>query len=62
MIRLPKKHIADSVLERILLAERRLNPVQQQGQALEAALAQPPGEMESLEGMDDAIVGRALGL
>lgn len=62
MIRLPKKHIADSVLERILLAEQRLNPVQQQGQALEAALSQQPGVMEPLEGMDDAIVGRALGL
>ncbi len=62
MIRLPQKHIADSVLERILAAEQRMNPVQKQGQQLEAALLQQPGEMEALPGMEDAIVSRSLGL
>ncbi len=62
MIRFPTKHVADSVAERIMQVERKMNPVQQQSLALDQALAQPPGEMASIEGMDEAVVGRALQL
>lgn len=62
MINFPKKHVADSVVERILAAERQLNDVQAQGSRLDRALMTPPGETAALEGLDDAIVSRALGL
>ena len=64
MIRFPRKHVADSVAERIINAEKRLNAnsVAAQGAKLEKALAQPAGEMAAPDGVEDAIAGRALGL
>ena len=62
MLRFPSKHIADSVVERIMAADQKMNKVQQQGAALDQALAQPPGEVAPIEGLDEALVGRALQL
>jgi hypothetical protein len=64
MIRLPRKHIADSVAERIIAAERRINAdtVQGQGMRLEQALMQPAGDVAAVEGIEDMITARALDL
>ena len=64
MIRIPRKHIADSVSERIMQVQEKLNPnnVIQQGQNLEQAMAQPIGDVAPLEGIETMIPERALGL
>lgn len=64
MIRLPRKHIADSVSERIIAVTAKLNAnsVMVQGQNLSAALKQPVGDVAPIEGVDEAVVGRSLGL
>lgn len=65
MIRFPKKHVADSVAERILAVERRMsaNSVAAQGMKLEKALEQPAAaDMASPDGIEDALVGRSLGV
>lgn len=63
-IRFPRKHVADSVAERIIAAERRINanPIQQQSQALDQALAQPVGEMAAIDGIEDIITMKALNI
>lgn len=61
-IRFPKRHIADDVVERITQAAQRIDKVELQGMQLEQALSQPPGQMASVEGIEDAIVGKALSL
>ncbi len=62
MIRFPRKHIADSVSERIMAVEKKLaaNNVQAQGQRLEDALSQPVGDVAPMEGIEDAITLKAL--
>ncbi len=62
MIRLPKKHIADSVAERIMAIEQKMNAnnVMAQGQRLEDALQQPVGDVAPIEGIEDAIALKAL--
>ena len=64
MIRIPRKHIADSVSERIMAVEKKLaaNQVQAQGIQLEEALAAPVGDVAPIEGIEDAISLRALDL
>jgi len=64
MIRFPGRHIADNVTERIMQVEKRLNAnsVQAQGVRLETALAAPVGDVAPIEGVEDALVGRALDL
>jgi len=64
MIRFPRKHIADSVAERIMAVEKKLsaNNVQAQGQRLEEALALPVGDVAPMEGIEDAITMKALNL
>ena len=60
MIRFPRKHIADSVAERIIQAAQKMDSVEMQGARLDQALAQPPGQMAPVEGIEDAIVAKAL--
>ena len=60
MINFPKKHIADSVLERIMRAQQQMNSVQSQGQRLDQALQQPVGEVAPMEGIENAITMKAL--
>lgn len=62
MIRFPRQHIADSVSERIMQVATRLNPnsVAGQGQRLEQALQQPVGDVAPIEGIEDAVVLKAL--
>ncbi len=64
MIRFPRQHVADSVAQRIMAVEKRMNAnnVAAQGRALEKALSQPAGEMAAPAGIEDAIVGRSLGV
>lgn len=64
MIRFPGKHIADSVADRIMQVEKRLNAnsVQAQGVRLETALAAPVGDVAPIEGVEDAVVARSLDL
>lgn len=62
MIRFPEKHLADEVVERIMQAEKRINPVAQQSQALDAALATPPMPTEAPVAIEDAIVAKSLNL
>ena len=65
MIRFPKKHIADSVADRIVQATMQMeqaNPVQQQGAALDMALQQPVGDMAPIEGIEEMIPLKALDL
>ena len=65
MIRLPRKHIADSVTDRIMQMIDRTsaaNNVALQGQKLAEALAQPAGDIAPVEGIEDALVGKALDL
>ena len=62
MINFPRKHIADSVAERIMAVQQKMavNSVQAQGQRLDAALQQPVGEVAPMEGIEDAITLKAL--
>ena len=62
MIRFPQKHIADSVLERIMLAQQQMNSVQGQGARLDQALQQPVGDVAPMEGIEDAITMKALNI
>lgn len=64
-MRLPQKHIADSVIDRILAAAQRIapaNPVALQGQQLDQALQQPVGDVATIDGLEDNIVARSLDL
>jgi len=64
-MRLPKKHLADSVAERILTIALQMQPknkIQMQGEQLDSALVRPIGNMEPLEGIEDAIASKALRL
>lgn len=63
-IRIPQRHIADSVADRIVAIENKLNAnsVQAQGIKLEQALAQPVGDVAPLPGIDEALAARALDL
>lgn len=62
MIRFPRKHIADSVSERIMQVAQNMDPnsVQQQGARLEQALQQPIGDVAPIEGIEDMIALKAL--
>ena len=60
MINFPRKHIADSVAERIMAVQQKMNSVQAQGQRLDAALQQPVGDVAPMEGIEDAITLKAL--
>ena len=62
MIRFPRKHIADSVADRIMAVEKKMaaNNVAAQGQQLEEALALPVGDIAPMEGIEDAITLKAL--
>ena len=60
MIRFPQKHIADSVLERIMAAQQQMSSVQAQGQRLDMALQAPVGDVAPMEGIEDAITMKAL--
>ena len=62
MIRFPRQHIADSVAQRIARAQQQMNSVQGQGQRLDQALQQPVGDVAPIDGIEDAIPLRALGL
>ena len=62
MIRLPRKHIADSVMERIARAQQQMNSVQSQGAKLEQALQQPVGDVAPIEGIEDAVTLKALNI
>ena len=62
MIRFPQKHIADSVLERIMLAQQQMSSVQGQGARLDMALQQPVGDVAPMEGIEDAITMKALNI
>lgn len=64
MIRFPQKHIADSVVERILrfAKEQRAlsDSVAAQGARLDAQLAQPVGDVAAVNGIEDALVAKAI--
>ena len=62
MIRFPKKHIADSVAERIARVQQQMDPnsVQGQGMRLDQALQQPVADVAPIEGIEDAIAFKAL--
>ena len=60
-IRFPKQRMADRVVSRILAASR-LTETQRQSMALNARLMQQPEPMAAPEGIEDAIVGKALDL
>lgn len=64
MIRFPRKHMADSVAERIMAVEKKMaaNSVQAQGDRLESALQQPVGDVAPIEGIEDAITLKALNI
>ena len=64
MIRFPRKHIADSVAERIAAIEQKMqaSTVEGQGARLEQALQQPIGDVAPIEGIEDAITLRSLDL
>jgi len=61
MIRLPRKHIADSVAERVAaIKQQQANSVAGQGLRLDQALQQPVGDVAPIEGIEDAITLKAL--
>jgi len=62
MMRVPRKHIADDVAERIMAVEQRMNAnsVAAQGMRLEQALQQPVGDVAPIEGVDEMIALKAL--
>ena len=64
MIRFPQKHIADQVADRIMKidAHTQNNSVAAQGVRLEQAMAQPVGDVAAVDGIEDAVVGKALRL
>lgn len=64
MIRFPQQHIADSVAERILKFEQaqRASSVEAQGMRIDAALAQPVGDVAPTEGLEESIVFNAVGV
>jgi len=64
VIRFPKQHIADSVAQRVIAAEKRINAntVEGQGARLDQALAAPVGDVAPMEGIEDAITLKALDL
>ena len=66
MIHFPRKHIADSVTDRIMQVQQKMaaqaNSVTAQGQRLDQALQQPVGDVAPIEGIDDAIALKALNL
>lgn len=61
-IRFPRKHLADSVAERIMAVQQRMaaNSVQSQGLQLEQALQQPVGDVAPIEGIEDMLTMKAL--
>jgi len=60
MIRFPQKHMADSVVERIMLAAQKMGKVEAQGAQLDAMLQQPVGDVAPIEGIEEAITAKAL--
>lgn len=64
MINFPRKHIADSVAERIMAFAQQMeaNSVKAQGARLDAALQAPVGDVAPVEGIEDAITAKALDL
>ena len=62
MIRFPNKHLADTVMDRIMAAQKKMSSVESQGQRLEQALQQPVGDVAPMEGIEDAITLKALDL
>ena len=62
MMRIPRKHIADDVAERIMAVEKRMNAnsVSAQGQRLEQALQQPVGDVAPIDGIEDLVTLKAL--
>ena len=60
MIRFPQKHMADSVVERIMLAAKKMGKVEAQGAQLDAMLQQPVGDVAPIEGIEEAITAKAL--
>ena len=64
MIRFPQRPIADNVTERIMKIAAQTNPhsVQSQGQRLDRALAAPVGYVAPIEGIEDAVALKALGI
>ncbi len=60
-IRFSEQPMADRVISRILAAAR-LSETQRQSVALNAKLMTPPQPMAAPEGIEDAIVGKALDL
>lgn len=60
MINFPRKHIADSVTERIMAMQEKMNSVEAQGARLDQALQQPIGDVAPLEGIEDALAFKAL--
>lgn len=61
MIRFPQKHVADSVIERIMQAEREINSVKAQGDKLDQALNTPVGDVAPIEGIEEMIPAKTLG-
>ncbi len=66
MIRFPKKHIADNVVDRINRYSQAQaavsNPVAAQSAELDAALSQPVGDVAPIEGVEELLVTNSLGL
>lgn len=62
MIRFPRKHIADSVTERIMKVAQELqsNSVNEQSARIEQALAQPVGDIAPIDGIEEAVTSKAL--
>lgn len=64
MIRFPNKPMADSVVDRImaLMRSQEFNSVPAQGARIEAALQQPAQDVAPVEGIENDMIYRALGL
>ena len=64
MIRFPSRHIADSVAQRIMDVEKKINgnSVAAQGARLEQAMQQPVADVAPIDGIETAIPARALDL
>lgn len=63
MIRFPKEPMADRVQARLMkLAQEQANSVPVQGARIDAALSQPVGDVAAVDGIEDIMVTRALGL
>ena len=65
-IRFPQRHIADSVTRRIQEFARQqdaqTNKVAAQSAQLDAALSAPVGDVAPMEGIEDTIVLKSLGI